>query len=111
MSTESPGSKRGLVYNAAAKGTKPLTNDGQKFLMMMSDEGKLATCWQTVEVARPLLSVRQITRQGNRVTFGRSGGEIVNLQTGKVTTFGMEGNIYVMDLWIPPSQGFTRPGQ
>ena len=108
-SEESAGSRRGLVYNAAAEGVKPLTNDGQKNLMMMTDEGQmLGTCWQTVEVARPLLSVRQITNQGNRVTFGRIGGEIYNLNTGKTIKFGMEGNVYVMDLWIPLKPGFLR---
>ena len=88
-----------------------MTNDGQKELMMMTTEGRmLGTCWQTVEVARPLLSVRQITSQGNRVVFGRIGGEIQSLRTGQVVKFGMEGNVYVLDLWIPPKSGFTWRG-
>ncbi len=111
-SRESVGSRRGLVYNGAAQGGRPLTNDGEKDVLMMTEDGRmLATCWQTVEVARPLLSVRQIAQQGNRVTFGAIGGEIYNLQTGKVVKFGMEGNVYVLDLWIPPNSGFTRPGR
>ena len=81
--------------------------------MMMTEDGKiLATCWQTVDVARPLLSVRQIAQQGNRVTFGGRGGEILNFKTGKVVSFGMEGSVYVLDLWIPPeAASFTRPGR
>ena len=110
-SVESAGSRRGVVYNAATPGVKPLTNNGQKEIMMLTTEGRmLGTCWQTVEVARPLLSVRQITAQGNRVVFGRIGGEIQNLQSGQVVKFGMEGNVYVLDLWIPPKTGFTRRG-
>ena len=82
-----------------------------KKLLMMTEEGTmLGTCWQTVEVARPLLSVRQIAQQGNRVTFGAIGGEIKNLRTGKVVPFGMEGNVYVLDLWMAPEPGFTRRG-
>ena len=111
-SRESTGSRRGLVYNGAAQGGRPLTNDGEKDVMMMTEDGRmLATCWQTVEVARPLLSVRQIAQQGNRVTFGAIGGEIYNLRTGKIVKFGMEGNVYVLDLWVPPSSGFIRPGR
>jgi hypothetical protein len=110
-SQESAGSRRGVVYNAATPGVKPLTNDGQKELMMMTSDGRmLGTCWQTVEVARPLLSVRQITMQGNRVVFGKIGGEIQNLITGQVVKFGMEGNVYVLDLWLQPKPGFTRRG-
>ena len=80
---------------------------------MMTEEGHmLATCWQTVDVARPLLSVRQIAQRGNRVNFGARGGDILNLKTKKVVPFGMEGNVYVLDLWIPPqTAGFTRPGR
>ena len=91
-----------------------MTNDGEKDVLMVTDDGRmLATCWQTVEVQRPLLSVRQIAQQGNRVTFGALGGEIYNTKTGRVVKFGMEGNVYVLDLWIPPSNmspGFTRRG-
>ena len=79
---------------------------------MMTDDGiMLATCWQSVEVSRPLLSVRQIAKQGNRVTFGAIGGEIRNLKSGKVVPFGMEGNVYTLDLWIPPTSGSTPPGK
>ena len=111
-SRESAGSRRGLVYNGAAQGGKPLTNDGEKDVLMMTDDGiMLATCWQSVEVSRPLLSVRQIAKQGNRVTFGAIGGEIRNLKSGKVVPFGMEGNVYTLDLWIPPTSGSTPPGK
>ena len=78
--------------------------------MMTSEGAMLGTCWQTVEVARPLLSVRQIAQQGNRVVFGAIGGEIQNLKSGKTVPFGMEGNVYVLDLWLAPAPGFTRQG-
>ena len=110
-SRESAGSRRGLTYSGAAPSGKPLTNNGEKEIDMVTNDGlTLGTCWQTVEVSRPLLSVRQITQQGNRVVFGAVGGEIQNMKTGKVVPFGMEGNVYVLDLWMPPSPGFTRQG-
>ena len=86
-----------------------MKNEGEKELMMMTEEGPmLATRWQTVDVARPLLSVRQIAQRA----FGARGGEILNFKTRKVVPFGMEGNVYVLDLWIPPqTAGFTRPGR
>ena len=109
-SIESEGSRRGLCYNAA--GGSKLTNDGEKRLhMMTNDHQMLATCWQTVGVTRPLLSVRQICQRGNRVAFGARGGEIYNLQTGKTISFGMEGNVYVLDLWVAPEATFARPGR
>ena len=101
-----------MSYSGAAPNGRPLTNDGEKELLMVTDEGvTLGTCWQTVEVSRPLLSVRQITQQGNRVIFGAYGGEIQNLRTGKCLPFGLEGGVYAMDLWIKPESGFPRPGR
>ena len=89
-----------------------MSNDGEKNILMMVDDGRmLATRWQTVEVTRPLLSVREIAQQGNRVTFGAIGGEITNIKSGKKVAFGMEGNVYVLDLWVAPTSGFQGPGR
>ena len=119
---DSEGSKRGQKYTAA--GGKSLDNLGEKTMPMMTEEG-MATqgTWQMVEVVRPLNSVRQICKRGNRVIFGLNGGEIQNIHTGEVTRFGVEDNIYTLDLWLPPvghwaggcvpcggAQGFTGQG-
>ena len=63
-----------------------------------------------VEVMRPLNSVRQVCKQGNRVIFEYNGGWIQNLQTGNCTAFGVEDNIYTMDLWLPP-EGCATEGK
>ena len=56
----------------------------------------------------------QICLQGNWVVFGAQGGVIQHIETGKETHFGIEDNVYVLELWLPPSQlasGFAGPGQ
>ena len=54
-SRESAGSRRWLLYNGSARGGKPLSNEGEKDVMMMTEDGKmLATCRQTVDVELPL---------------------------------------------------------
>ena len=64
-----------------------------------------------MEVQRPLMSVHQICQQGNLVVFGEQGGYILNLTDGTQTPFGVEDNVYILDLYLPPQAGFTRPGQ
>ena len=102
----SMGSRRGQHYTAA--GGKRIANEGEKHLAMVTNDGaEVATTWQTVDINRPLSSVRQICLQGNRVVFGATGGVILNLETGHETPFGVEDNVYVLDLWLKP---FARQG-
>ena len=57
------------------------------------------------------MSVHQICSKGNNVVFGESGGYILNLQDGSQTPFGVEDNVYVMDLYLPPEKGFIGQGR
>ena len=75
--------------------------------MMTASGDVLGTRWQTVDITRPLSSVRQICAQGNRVVFGAGGGVICHLESGMETPFRLEDNVYVLDLWLPP---FRRQG-
>ena len=107
----SEGSKRGQSFTAAGKGGKPLVNEGEKTVQAYTDQGRMvSTKWQVVDVSRPLMSVHQICKNGNIVVFGEEGGYIMNLADGATTCFGVEDNVYVMNLHIPPSGGFGRPG-
>jgi len=123
--TESAGSRRGQKYSAA--GGKALENLGEKRVGMVTNGGvQTEGTWQMVEVMRPLNSVRQICKQGNRVIFGYNGGVIQNVVTGHEIPFEVEDNIYTLDLWMPPEKevearlkgseedggalGFPRPG-
>ena len=114
---ESAGSKRGQRY--AAAGGKMIDNLGQKTVEMVTQDGKgVVGTWQMAEVVRPLNSVKKICEKGNRVIFGSEGGIILNLSTGEEIPFGVEGDIYTLDLWLPPTvedgggnPGFPGPGQ
>ena len=47
------------------------------------------------------------------MVFGQHGGYILNLADGSQTPFGVEGNVYVLDLYLPPvenAEGFRRQG-
>jgi hypothetical protein len=108
-SQPSEGSKRGQKYTAA--GGKRIANEGEKNLQMVTiNDDVVQTNWQTVDINRPLSSVRQICLQGNRVLFGAQGGIIYNIETGKETPFVVDDNVYVLELRLPPAQGFTRLG-
>ena len=104
---ESVGSRTGQKCNAASG--KSLSNLGEKCLHMVTEEGKhTGGTWQIADFSRHLSSGRQICpqkkeRRSNRVIFGMYGGVIQKLETGDVTHFGVEDNIYTMSLWIPPS--------
>ena len=108
-SVPSEGSKRGQMYTAA--GGKRIANEGEKNLQMVTSANEVVqTNWQTVEITRPLSSVRQICLQGNRVIFGANGGVIYNIATGNETQFGVEDNVYTLELRMPPAQGFAWRG-
>ena len=81
----------------------------------MTREGRgVSTTWQVVDVSRPLMSVHQICERGNIVVFGESGGYIMSLHDGAQTHFGVEDNVYVLELLLPPAsanpEGFGRQG-
>ena len=71
--------------------------------MVTGSNKVVQTNWQTVDITRPLSSVRQICLQGNRVLFGAQGGVIYNIESGEETPFGTEDNVFVLDLWLPPN--------
>ena len=80
---------------------------------MVTEEGKHTRgTWQIADISRPLSTVRQFCKKGNRVIFGMYGGVIQNLAMGDETHFGVEDDIYTMSLWIPPSHEgcFHRQG-
>ena len=88
-----------------------MANEGEKNLQMVTSADDIVqTNWQTVDITRPLSSVRQICLQGNRVIFGAQGGVIYNIETGKETPFGVEDNVHVLELRLPTAPGFTRLG-
>ena len=103
--TESEGSKRGQTYQAAAKGGKPIVNEGQRTIRFSTKPGadgekRKMTC-QVAAVNKILASVAGICDQGAEVRFRSEGGVIEDLKSGALTHFRRHGNVYVMDAWIP----------
>ena len=81
-------------------------------MQAFTDQGRsVTTKWQVVEVNRPLMSVHQICQNGNIVVFGEEGGDIMNQADGSQTQFGVDDNVYVLNLFLPAAEGFRRPGK
>ena len=108
---ESIGSRRGQKYTAA--GGKTIDNLGEKTVDMVTEWGQdVVGTWQMAEVVRPLNSVMKICKQGNRVIFDEHGGVIQNKYSGEEIPFGTEGDIYTIDLWMPPpGEGGQKRGR
>ena len=106
---ESEGSRRGQEFMSASQDTMPTF--GEQTLEVVLDSGKsTAIKYQISDVSHALNAATEICDSGhpdhgNLVTFGRRGGMIVNLETGKTTPFQREGNIYCLYYWVKP---FTR---
>ena len=98
---ESEGSRRGQTFQAAAKNSKPIKNEGQRTIKFLTKdhEKRKMTC-QVAAVNKILASVGQICDGGNEVLFRCDGGEIRHLKSGKITPFRRIGNVYAMDAWI-----------
>ena len=80
--------------------------------MVIKANKLVQTNCQTVDITTALSNVRQICLQGNRVLFGAQGGITCNIDKRQETPFGIEDNVYVLDLWLQPSptRGFGRQG-
>jgi hypothetical protein len=67
-------------------------------------------------VTKPLLSVSHICDSGHKVIFDSTGGQIVNIKSGRTTAFRSKNNVYVLDMMIEqdvavnPPAGFQRQG-
>ena len=104
---ESEGSRRGQEFMSASEHELP--NLGEQVLNVVMGDGKETSIkYAIADVSRALNAVTEICDHGNRVIFGRGGGVIENLQTGKQTPFKREGNIYCLDYWVKPFTGQVR---
>ena len=117
---ESPGSKIGQNYVSASDDLIP--NLGEQVLDVVTHDGRNGQVkYQMADVSRPLNSVSEICDAGGEygqyVIFGRHGGAIINLETGRQTKFPREDGIYSLEFWVKPKGNggdasvFPRPGQ
>ena len=104
----SEGSKRGQKFTSASK--HKLKNLGEQRLEACTEDGhETEVLFQIADVSRPLVSVSGICERGNRVIFGRAGGVVQCLKTGRETPFYKRNGIYVLSMWIKDgdSSGFN----
>jgi hypothetical protein len=86
-----------------------ITNEGQQEVQFSSDEGhRCGMTWQIADVERPLIAVSHLSAAGNRVVFTKTGGEIVNIASGKKIQIQRKGGVYVLRMWVP---GPTPPSK
>ena len=94
-----------------ADGAKSIQHEGEQKLPLVTGDGSAAhMVYQVAAVRRPLTSIAKLCDRGNRVMFGRGGGIVQNLQTGKVTPFRREGSIYMLDTWVDLKSPFGGRG-
>ena len=110
--TPSPGSVAGQEYVSASDDRIP--NLGEQVLSIVTADGKEGMVkYQVADVSRPLNSISEICdaggEGGQHVIFGKHGGMIVNLETGRQTPFAREEGVYTLDFWVTP-KGFRRQG-
>ena len=106
----SAGSRRGQKYTSASKHKLP--NLGEQLLNAVTESGtETNVLFQIADVSRPLVSVSAICEMGNRVIFGKTGGVVQCLTSGKETPFHRKNGIYVLSMWIRDGgdAGVTRP--
>ena len=110
----SEGSKDGVRYVSASGAI--LDNKGEKHVQIQTSGGHKRTMnMQIADVHRVLLSVSKICDAGNQVVFTRTGGKIINDETGEVDYFTRKDGVYRMKLKVigdgTTTPGFIRPGQ
>ena len=83
---------------------------GEQRILACTEDGETKeVLFQIADISKPLVSVSAICERGNRVIFGRSGGVVVNLQSGKQIPFYRENGVYVLNMWLQDSdEGFAR---
>ena len=79
---EREGSTNGVGYRSAAKGRGP--DEGEEVLNIITEDGhNTKVRYQIAQILRPLNSVSEICDGGSLVIFGRGGGIIYNIESGR----------------------------
>ena len=101
---ESWGSKHGQSYEVA--NGDEIDNEGEKrFVLHMitvdgADSGGNGMAAQICKVHRPLMSVKKICRNGQRVVFDDEGSYVENKMTGERIQVLEQDGEYVLDVWV-----------
>ena len=74
---------------------------------MYSEDGdQFRARYQIIDVTRPLNSISRVCDQGNNVLFTKTGGWIINHETGRYMWFPREHGVYVLHSWV--NESFPR---
>ena len=105
----SPGSIRGRNFTSAS--SHKLKNLGQQGIHACTEDGEeTSVLFQIADVSKPLVSVAPICEKGSRVIFGKSGGAVQNIYTGRQIPLYRRNGIYILSVWLIDSeQDFPRP--
>ena len=113
---ESEGSKTGQTFGCA--GGKKLANEGEVHVVMVAPGGiecELEATVQITKITRGLLSVTQMTKNGDiSVVCKRDEAVVLNAQNQQLAVFKRKGGLYVADMKIrnprfkPPFGGPAR---
>ena len=95
-------SRQGQTYHTADGGV--IKNKGEKTVTMYSEDGDQfrARC-QITDVIRPINSISRVCDQRNNVLFTKTGGWIINHETGRYTWFLREHGVFVLHSWVNES--------
>ena len=104
---ETEASRQGQTYHTADGGV--IKNKGEKTVMMYSEDGdQFRARYQITDVTRPLNSISRVCDQGNNVLFTKTGGWIINHESGRYTWFPREHGVYVLQSWV--NESFSQAG-
>jgi hypothetical protein len=106
----SEGSRKGVKYVAAAG--KTISNEGEKRVKAETEEGHICNLKiQVTAVNKALLSVSKICDAGHEVIFTKTGGRIVNCETGQVIGLRRVDGVYRIRLKSLGRLRRVLPGQ
>ncbi len=96
---EGKAQKMGVKYEVA-NGVR-IPNLGEKEFVGVSEEGLVKTVTaQVCAVNKALLSVKKVTKSGNRVVFDEDGSYVENKQTGERMWLEEKNGMYVLSMWV-----------
>ena len=99
--------KQGVKYGTASGHSIP--NLGQIDLDVITDDGaNTQLSLQMADVTKTLLSVKRMTKAGNRVVFDSDGSYVQNKSTGFKTGIAEENGTYSMVVWTQARKGVKQ---
>ena len=101
---DSEGSKEGRSY--AAAGGKPIYNEGERELLVMTEHGQARRLvMQVCDVNQCLLSVSKSNKAGNVVVLDGDNSYMKNKHTGEEVKLYQDNGVFVMYAWVRPFVG------